>query len=358
MTEADARRTRCLAAMVLVVSALAAGCTSAYRFDGHAGALGQPLSPALEPPREKAKISPPAYQIEPPDILQIEALKLVPKPPYRIEIYDVLQIQVLGTLLEQPIDGYFLVEAEGLINLGAAYGKLRVVGMTVDEARAAIDRKLREILIRPVVSVQLARTSGTQPVTGTYLVAPDGTINLRQYGPVHVAGMTPTQARIALENHLAAYFDAPEVSVDVLGYNSKVYYIVVQGANLGDNVFRVPYTGAETVLDALGHVGGISQVSSTTIWIARPAPGHLGVEQVLPIDYQAISSGALPATNYQLMPGDRVFIAEDGLVAFNVWLGKLTAPAERLLGIAALGTSAARGFQTLGRGFSLRAAAP
>ena len=45
--------------------------------------------------------------------------------------------------------------------------------------------------------MQLARVSGAQPVTGQYLVGPDGTINLRQYGVVHVAGKTVTEARLA-----------------------------------------------------------------------------------------------------------------------------------------------------------------
>jgi polysaccharide biosynthesis/export protein len=336
------------------VLAFGGGCHATRPFDPYATVLEEPVSPMLEPPREKAKVSLPAYQIEPPDILQLEALKLVPKPPYRVETYDVLQIQVLNTLLDQPIDGYYLVEGEGTVNLGAAYGKLRVVGMTIDEVSRSIDQYLRQILVRPVVSVQLARTSGTQPVTGNYLVSPDGTINLRHYGVVHVAGMTVTQARIAIQQHLAQYFDAPDVSVDVLGYNSKVYYIVTQGAKLGDNIVRVPVTGNETVLDAIAQLGGISQVSSTNIWIARPAPGSLAMEQILPVNYEAITRGGSAATNYQLMPGDRLYIAEDGLVAFSGWMTKILGPAERLLGISSLGTSTARGFQTMGRQFNLQ----
>ena len=88
-------------------------------------------------------------------------LKLVPLPPYRIDIYDVLQIRVLGTLLDQPIDGFFLVEGEGIVSLGPAYGTVRVVGMTIEEATEAITRKLQEVLAKPDVSVQLARTAGT-----------------------------------------------------------------------------------------------------------------------------------------------------------------------------------------------------
>ena len=94
----------------------------------------------------------------------IEMLKLVPLPPYRIDIFDVLQIRVIGTLLDQPIDGFFLVEAEGIITLGPAYGTVRVAGMTNEEAAAAITRKLSAVLSKPEVSVQLARTAGTAPI--------------------------------------------------------------------------------------------------------------------------------------------------------------------------------------------------
>ena len=77
--------------------------------------------------------------------------------------------------------------------------------------------------------------------------------------------------------------------------------------------------------------------------------GGFGYQQILPVDYEAIAQGGSAATNYQIMPGDRVFIAEDDVTAFNNFLTKLTAPVERLLGIASLGTSSIRGIQTLGR---------
>src|SRR4249920_844624 len=54
-------------------------------------------------PRELNKISLPAYVIEPPDILQISAVKIVPKPPHKIEPFDGLLIRVLGALPDQPI---------------------------------------------------------------------------------------------------------------------------------------------------------------------------------------------------------------------------------------------------------------
>ncbi len=48
-------------------------------------------------PRELSKVAMPDYIIEPPDVLLIEAVKVVPLPPYRINTLDVLALQVAGT---------------------------------------------------------------------------------------------------------------------------------------------------------------------------------------------------------------------------------------------------------------------
>jgi len=311
-----------------------------------------PLSPKMDTPHERSLVSLPTYRIEPPDLIQIEMLKQIPLPPYRAQVYDVLQIQVVGTLLDQPINDYYLIEGEGWIDLGAAYGKVYVVGMTIEEIKAATTRHLTQVLVSPGVSVQLARASGTQPVTGEYLVSLDGTVNLRQYGRVELAGLTIAEATAALERHLSQYFDSPEATVNVIAYNSKVYYVITEGASLGDNIVRMPITGKETVLDALSQIGGLSQLSSEKIWIARPTPGNLAYEQILPVNYTAITRGAASATNYQILPGDRVFIAENRLVSLSNFISRVTGPFERIAGMTSLGASTVRNMQTLGRGYN------
>ncbi len=54
-----------------------------------------------------------------------------------------------------------------------------------------------------------------------------------------------------LDDEARQYLENPEVSVSVFSYNSKVYYVITQGAGMGDGVFRFPVTGNETVLDAV-----------------------------------------------------------------------------------------------------------
>jgi polysaccharide export outer membrane protein len=337
--------------LTLASSILLAGCRSFRDQNGSAIASAVP-----EPPRELAKVSLPVYRIEPPDVVQIEVLKVVPLPPYRIESLDVLQISCSGTLPDQPILGYFLVDAEGMVDLGPGYGSVRVAGMTIPQARDAIDAHLRKVLKMPEVSLQLARAASVQAVSGNYLVASDGTINLRQYGLVRVSGMTLAEARAAIERQLSVFFDSPKVSLDVVAYNSKVYYIITEGAGMGDNIVRVPVTGNETVLDALGQVRGLSQLSSKKIWIARPAPYEFQCEQILPVDYEAVTRGASVATNYQIMPGDRLFIAEDRNMALANFLGKVISPFERVAGFAGLTASTIRNYSvpfnsTSGGGF-------
>ena len=281
----------------------------------------------------------PAYRIAPPDVLMIEVLKLVPPPPYRASVYDVLQIRALGTLIDQPIDGYFLVESDGDVTLGPAYGKVHVAGKTTKRPRAAIEKKLKAFSPSRTFPCSWPVQVGRRRSPVEYLVAPDGTVNLRRYGMVQVMGKTVEEARAAVEKQLSKHFVSPEASVEVGQYNSKVFYVITEGAGMGDNIRRVPITGNDTVLDALSAVNGLSQVSSKKIWIARPSPTNSAKGKILPVDYVGITKRGATATNYQILPGDRLFIAEDKTVAVNNWLAKKTAPIERVLGVISLGAS-------------------
>ena len=147
-------------------------------------------------------------------------------------------------------------------------------------------------------------------VTGQHFVAMDGRVNLGAFGSVYVAGMTLEEARTAIERKLSEKLDAPEIVVDVLAYNSKVYYVVNRNPSGVDDVARLPITGNETALDAVAQIGGVKATDSTEMWIARPSSTGVGSEQILPIDWDDIARGVSTTTNYQLLPGDRVFITQ------------------------------------------------
>ncbi|MEX2118211.1 MAG: polysaccharide biosynthesis/export family protein [Pirellulales bacterium] len=389
-------------------------------------------APPADMPRELNKVSLPEYVIEPPDILRIDAIKVVPKAPYeiqtldmlnvsavdaggaadatyRINVFDRLSIEVANTLPDQPIrgeyqvgpggflnlgfdygtvrvagmtlvqaqeavrthlldslneplvvqfslagtgsiQGVFAIEPGGQINLGVPYGMVTVAGMTLEQATEAIERHLGQYMREPQVTLSLVQTAGEQQISGEHLVGPDGHVTLGSYGKVYVTGMSQQQAREAIEDHLSRFLEDPEVGVDIYAYNSKVYYIVTAGAGLGDGVARFPITGNETVLDAIAQINGLESVSSKRIWIARPAPYGAGCDQILPVDWHGITQRANTSTNYQLLPGDRLFVDADRLVSADTFISKLTAPAERVFGFALLGGRSVQFYRFFHRG--------
>src|SRR5262249_18726393 len=117
-------------------------------------------------------------------------------------------------------------------------------------------------------------------------------------------------------------------------------YIITDGGGLGEQVYRLPSTGHETVLDALSNINGLPVVSSNKrIWLARPMPARAGQYQILPVDWVAITRSASTATNYQVLPGDRSFVEARPLVTLNTPLARVFAPIERVFGITLLGSS-------------------
>lgn len=300
-------------------------------------------------PKELNKVTMPAYTVEAPDILLIDAQRLIPLPPYRVEPLDVLYLYAPGAVPpNDPINGPYAVDPDGTINLGATYGgSMRVNDLTVPEIEKIVLARLKNFLKDPTVSVSLAQSRGVQQIRGEHLVRPDGTVALGMYGSVYVAGMSLPQIKQAIESHLSRFLYKPEVSVDVSAYNSKFYYVITDFAGNGEQVARVPATGNETVLDAISIVGGLSQVSSKRIWIARPAPAGCG-DQILPVDWKGITRRGNTASNYQVLPGDRVFVMGQPLAKVDNTLARTLAPVERVLGTTLFGFTTFKTIETGG----------
>jgi polysaccharide export outer membrane protein len=299
-------------------------------------------------PNETKKMVLPDYVIEPPDILLIDAISIIPKPPYRVAPGDVLLVQVGNAFESEPIAGPFPIEPEGTINLGASYGTVQVANLTIPEVKEEITKHLGGIIKEPRVYVALGQSRAMQQIRGQHLVTPDGKVRLGLYGSVIVAGMTLPEARRAIENHLSAYLQNPEISVDVLAYNSKVYYVIMDGGGNGQQIVRLPITGNDTVLDAISQVGGLTALSSTSkIWLARRSTPGADCDQILPVDWDGITTRGRVATNYQILPGDRIYVAAKPTVTVDTMLARIAAPFERMFGVVLLNNAVIRSFNNL-----------
>ncbi|HVK17539.1 MAG TPA: DUF1549 domain-containing protein, partial [Fimbriiglobus sp.] len=215
---------------------------------------------------------------------------------------------------------YFVTDAD------AAKRKKVVRWLTADGETA----RVVEYVIEPpdVLSIEVApaETPGdgkphgltAKPIRGDHLVRPDGSIFLEVYGAVPVSGSTVHQAAQAIRLAVARQYgeldvakpEVLDVRLDVSQYNSKRYYVITSGG--GEKVYPFPATGSEAVLDALANANIRPPAgSSPKIWVARRSPDPGQPEQVLLVDYKGITQEGVTATNYQIMPGDRVYVSTD-----------------------------------------------
>jgi len=211
----------------------------------------------------------------------------------------------------------------------------------------------------PPAGEETVRSLPIQPVYGSYAVRPDGTVFLGVYGSVNVTGYTLSQAAVAIRNSLSQKVDKEAggvkeenllVVVDVAEYNSKSYYVITDGGGAGEQVFRFPITGKEFVLDALANINGLPEVSSKrNIWLARRTPFSNQPQQILPVDWVGITQHGITITNYQVFPGDRIYVKAQRLVTIDRTMARIFSPIERVLGITLLGTNTVN--QINGRGF-------
>jgi polysaccharide export outer membrane protein len=229
-------------------------------------------------PREFDKVSMPDYVLEPPDLVIVEVLEALPG---------------------RPISGERLVRPDGKISLGF-YGDVYVAGLTLPEVKEKIILHLRKYLRDEALGLIETDSMG-EPVIDPQTKKPK----------------------------LTDPKDSDAVFVDVTAYNSKNYYV------LGDVLItgKMPITGNETVLDALQHAGGLMPTAAPqNIRLVRPAPPGACCEQVLPVNLAAITSGGDPTTNYQIMPGDRLIVYRDPIVRLTIFIDRLAAPFQTVIG--------------------------
>jgi len=217
-----------------------------------------------------------------------------------------------------------LCAAAILVGCGAVASQQRTVGFVPpprEELRAAAATE--RIKASDVLQLRLPDDS-TATVNAVYQVAPDGTIEVSGSGKVQVAGKTLQEAQQAVRAAVAVSAAAQEA----IEIQRSEYYLVAVSADGVKKLTHVPLKGRMTVLDALKDV---PKPGNKIIWITRTMPGQSVKDQVLPVDWEAISRGGSLASNYALQAGDFLFVADEpakGLGRLYSAVANLFAPVE------------------------------
>jgi len=201
---------------------------------------------------------------------------------------------------------------------------------------AALPKELDKVSL-PAYVVEPGDTLAIEPIDldspvripGNQIVLPDGTIELGKYGRPIVAWKTVPQ----IESEIRDLVDAQSkeklgksVLVRLIGRESKVFYV------LGEvNAPRAyPLAGRETVLDGILAAGGLTrQADFKRIIVSRPtSPDSCRV--VLPVCYNQIVQLGDVSTNYQLQPGDRIYVPSKPLFENNMGKKNTCGPCQSL----------------------------
>jgi protein involved in polysaccharide export with SLBB domain len=155
------------------------------------------------------------------------------------------------------------------------------------------------LVVHPADLDSPVRLPGDQPVL------PDGTINLGRYGQLVVAGKTIEEIETLVRATVEAQTkEAGFIIVRVVSRPSKVFYVLGEVNAPG----AYPLAGRETVLDGILAAGGLNdRASRRSIILTRPTPPR-SCRIVLPVRLRDIVQLGDTTTNYQLAPGDRIFV--------------------------------------------------
>lgn len=157
----------------------------------------------------------------------------------------------------------------------------------------------------------LVRPSDPDLLVTRFTVQPEGTIDLGFHGEIYVAGLTVQEVEQKVTLHLAHTYAVKnlerkppnDVVVRVIDNQSKFYYVI--GTVSTQN--RFPITGHTTVLDAILQAGLRSNSLPEKAYLVRPHPSGTP-DTVLSIDWEGITKRGDTLTNYQVLPGDRIYV--------------------------------------------------
>ncbi len=103
-------------------------------------------------------------------------------------------------------------------------------------------------------------------------IRPDGKVNLPLAGEIYVAGKTPDEVEEIITKAFSDYYEQPDATVNVVGYNSQRFYVFGQVGAPGPK----RWTGRDSLLDALAAAHPTRMAWPERIWLVRGDEPQVG----------------------------------------------------------------------------------
>lgn len=162
------------------------------------------------------------------------------------------------------------------------------------------------------------RVVGENDLTGNYTVRLDGKVMFPYVGEVQAAGVPLSAFNRMLRENLSAYYVDPQVTVEVLEYNSCVVYVLGEVAKPG--VYKFP--GRTTLLETVAGAGGYERSAArASTMVVR---SFLDEPQVMRIDMEKVIDEGAITLNIPLEKGDVVVIPKTFVTNLNEFLADIS----------------------------------
>jgi polysaccharide export outer membrane protein len=138
----------------------------------------------------------------------------------------------------------------------------------------------------------------------------EGNVSLPLIGPVHLGGLTLTQATARVtELYARDYLVNPKVNVVLAGYAKRRFTVLGQVSRPGS--YEMPETspGGIDLLEAIAMAGGYTRMAAPERVSVRRRTSE-GRDEVLRVNAKRLERGDARAGNFKVEPGDTITVAE------------------------------------------------
>ena len=155
------------------------------------------------------------------------------------------------------------------------------------------------------------------------MVRTDGKLTLPLLGSVYVANRTTEEVSAMLERMAREYYDDADVSVRVVGYNSKKIFVFGEVGSPG----VYPYNGGNTVLETLASAQPSRLADPTRIQILRPNADGERIHRMT-IDLNKMVRKGDTSLDAVLEEGDIIYVPANAFATVGLALQQLLLPIQ------------------------------
>jgi len=153
----------------------------------------------------------------------------------------------------------------------------------------------------------------------------DGSVTLPLVNDVNVAELTTEQIRQKLETLYVKYYKEVHILVTVTAFKSKQIYVYGEVARQG----MQPYTGSQTVAEAIGAAGGVTTRAMTSrVRVIRGDPDD---PEIYKVDLDSLIYEGAAREQVSLAENDVVYVPPTVLAWLGYQVEQVTFPFQQLL---------------------------